>query len=208
MSHIKKYFLKKIFIPPPYVGNCAAYFKKMSVTKGLGVMQRNLFFYTKAKRFHFAPPPSGFQPSAQVFSVFSYLLQIFDLFSPQYQAITQLYPQILTHYIVIVSQLLQLISSADIHRGDNTNTIIPHRFTSLINYHSLHAANYSSGPMYTRLPGSLIAAIQCPAGSCRDHAGIASGSCRDHAGITTGSYLDHNWSAKEHTRSCENHTPN
>ena len=38
MSHIKKIFFKKKFYTPPYVGNCAAYFKKMSDIKGLGVM--------------------------------------------------------------------------------------------------------------------------------------------------------------------------
>jgi len=63
MSHIEKYFLKKNLYPP-YLGNCAIYFKKMSDIKVLGVIQRNFIFYTKAKRFHFDPPPSGFQPSA------------------------------------------------------------------------------------------------------------------------------------------------
>jgi len=41
---------------------------------GYGVIQRFYKTFTKAKRSQFDPPPSGFQQSAMVFSVFPCLL--------------------------------------------------------------------------------------------------------------------------------------
>ena len=59
MSHIEKYFLKKNLYPP-YIGNCAAYFKKMSSIKGLGVPAVFYKIIYKSKTISIWPSPPVF----------------------------------------------------------------------------------------------------------------------------------------------------